>query len=109
MSSTITQTFILANNGITSKPLTGSELVLSVAQNISNILTTIQGQDRLRPDFGSRVIDCLDKPLQKAKLCVISAIADAISKWEKRVSLLKTEVASTDNSGLIVTISWKLL
>jgi phage baseplate assembly protein W len=107
--STIIQTFILANNGITSKQLTGSELVVSIAQNISNILTTIQGQDRLRPDFGSRVIDCLDKPLQKAKLCIISAIADAINKWEKRVTLLKTEVTSADSSGLIVTISWKLL
>jgi phage baseplate assembly protein W len=109
MSSTITQTFILANNGITSIPLTGGELVMSVVKNITNILTTIQGQDRLRPDFGSRLIDCIDKPLPKAKLCIISAIADAISKWEKRVSLIKAEVVSTDSSSLIVTISWKLL
>jgi phage baseplate assembly protein W len=109
MSSTITQTFILANNGITSKPLTGGELVLSVAQNISNILTTIPGQDRFRLDFGSRVIDCIDKPLPKAKPYVINDIAEAISKWEKRVSILKTEVSSTDSSSLIATTSWKLL
>jgi phage baseplate assembly protein W len=107
--STITQTFILANNGITSVPLTGGELVMSVVQNITNILTTIPGQDRLRPDFGSRFIDCIDKPLPKAKLCIISEIADAISKWEKRVSLIKADVISTDSSSLIVTISWKLL
>jgi phage baseplate assembly protein W len=107
--STITQTFILANNGITSVPLTGGELVMSVVQNITNILTTIHGQDRIRPDFGSRLIDCIDKPLPKAKLCIISAIADAISKWEKRVSLIKAEVISSDSSSLIVTISWKLL
>lgn len=106
---TVTQTFTTQNGSLIPQQLVGDELVQDIAACISNILTTIPGQDRTRPDFGSRLYLCLDKPFKMARLCIISNCADAIERWEKRVKLVETLVTQTSESSLNVVLRWELV
>lgn len=109
MSNTITQTFAAQNGTLIAQPIDGDALVQDIATCIGNILTTIPGQDRTRPNFGSRLIDCLDKPFKSARLCLISNLTDAITQWEKRVNVIRVAVEQTSASGLHISITWALV
>lgn len=105
----VTQTFTAEQGSLIPQTLTGDELVQDIAACIANILTTIPGQDRTRPDFGSRLYLCLDKPFKPARLCLISNITDAISRWETRIKLLDTKVEQTSQSSLHIILRWELV
>lgn len=105
----VTQTFTTQNGSLIPQKLTGDELVQDIASCISNILTTIPGQDRTRPEFGSRLYTCIDKPFKRARLCLISNVADAIQRWEKRVKLIQTSVTQTSTSSLHLVLQWELV
>ncbi|WP_051178807.1 GPW/gp25 family protein [Thermodesulfovibrio thiophilus] len=64
------------------------DTVKSILQNIRLILTTVQGSDIHRPDFGSRLYLFIDKPLNAITIGRIKVeIKDAILKWEQRVEI----------------------
>lgn len=64
------------------------DTVKSILQNIRLILTTVQGSDIHRPDFGSRLYLFIDKPLNAITIGKIKVeIKDAILKWEQRVEI----------------------
>lgn len=74
---------------------------------IENILTTPKGSQVSRPDFGSNHLNCLDKPLGLAKLCLIEQISQAISEYEPRVQIVSFDI-QIDTSSLIINMQYKL-
>ncbi len=63
-------------------------------QSVDDILTTPIGSRVMRPDYGSALMDLLDKPAGEAtRLEAAHATAEALSKWEPRISVIRTDIA----------------
>lgn len=75
-------------------------------QAIRTILTTRVGSDPLRPDFGSRLPDYLDWPIDRARPHVVRETVAALRKWEPRVSVKRVQVAAdpADPARLVVNV-----
>lgn len=68
--------------------LVENDTIKSILQNIRLILTTVQGFDVHRPDFGSKLYLFIDKPLNAITIGQIKAeIKDAVLRWEPRVEI----------------------
>lgn len=75
----------------TGRALSGVE---HVRQSIVDILTTPIGSRVWRRDYGSRLPDLLDNPINAGTLLdIYTASADAIAKWEPRFHLKKIQWA----------------
>lgn len=74
-------------------------------QAVRIILTTPLGTDPLRPDFGSRLADYLDWPIDRARPHVVRETVAAIRKWEPRAKIKRVRVfpAADDPARLIVS------
>jgi len=72
-------------------------------QAVRTILSTPLGSDPLRPDFGSRLPDYLDWPIDRARPHIVRETVAAIRKWEPRVSLKRVSVSTaSDNPAQLV-------
>jgi phage baseplate assembly protein W len=79
-----------------------------VRQSIKKILTTPIGSRVMRRDFGSRIPDLVDNPLNDAnRLRVIAATADAVIRWEPRIRVSRITLEQ-DGAALTVTLSGTL-
>lgn len=56
-----------------------------VRQCVQIILTTTIGSDPLRPLFGSRIYEHIDKPAAVAAALISAEILDCLNKWEPRI------------------------
>lgn len=71
-------------------------------QSIRDILTTPIGSRVMRRDYGSRLFELIDAPMNRSTLLEIyAATAEAIAKWEPRFKL-QTVVASSAAPGAVV-------
>lgn len=62
-------------------------------QSIEDILTTPIGSRVMRRDYGSRLYQLVDAPINRALLVQIySATAEALLKWEPRFELTQVRV-----------------
>lgn len=52
-------------------------------------MTTMKGQDRFRPSFGSFIYKYMDKPTAQAAPSVVKEILDAVGTWEQRVQITR--------------------
>lgn len=69
-------------------------------QSINDILTTRLGSRVMRPLYGSKLPELLDKPFNEdTKIDMIAATADAINTWEPRLKI--TSVIITFNNEVI--------
>lgn len=87
-------------NGINStngKRLSGID---HLHQSIRDILTTPIGSRVMRRDYGSRLFDLIDAPLNRSTLTdLYAATAEALARWEPRFQLAKvTAVAASPGS-----------
>ena len=83
-------------SSITGKPLSGLD---HLRQSIRDILTTPIGSRVMRRDYGSRLYQLVDAPMNRSTLLEIyAATAEAIAKWEPRFRLQKV-TASTAAPG----------
>lgn len=75
-----------------------------IAQCVYAIITTIEGSDPLRPDFGSKVYLYLDKPIKKVQPQLIYNAVEAVGRWEKRIAVTKCrlEMKSMEARGLVI-------
>lgn len=65
----------------------------AVAQSIFTILTTRIGSRVFRRDFGSRLPELIDAPMNDAgRLAVYVAVADALDRWERRFILQRVSM-----------------
>ena len=73
-----------------------------LAQSIADILSTPLGSRVMRRDYGSRLFELIDAPINRSTLLEIyAATAEAIAKWEPRFRLQKV-VAASAAPGVVV-------
>ncbi len=66
-----------------------------LAQSIADILTTPVGSRVMRRDYGSRIPDLIDAPLNGETIVLVyAAAAEALARWEPRLKLLRMSVES---------------
>lgn len=71
-------------------------------QSIETILTTPVGSRVMRRDFGSELIDLIDRKMtQRTVLEVYAAAAVAIARWEPRFRLERAAIVDAAASGRI--------
>ncbi|WP_233253940.1 GPW/gp25 family protein [Limnohabitans sp. MMS-10A-192] len=83
---------------------TGKQLggIDHLRQSIRDILTTPIGSRVMRRDYGSRLFELIDAPINRSTLLEIyAATAEAIAKWEPRFRLQKV-VAASAAPGVVV-------
>lgn len=79
-------------NNSTGKRLGGIE---HLRQSIRDILTTPIGSRVMLRDYGSRIFDLIDAPMNRSTLLdIYAATAEAIQKWEPRFKLLQVQAVS---------------
>lgn len=87
-------------DGTTGKQIDG---IQHVRQSVSDILTTPVGSRLWRRDYGSRLPDLIDAPINSGTLLSIyTETADALSKWEPRFSLQRMRWAQIDSDAGLV-------
>lgn len=76
-----------------------------VHQSIADILTTPIGTRVMRRDYGSRLMDLVDAPINAATRSEIYvATAEALEKWEPRFKLHRVQVTQTQNGRLTLDL-----
>ena len=89
---------MIGMNAQTGEPIEG---VVHLEQSIRDILTAPIGSRVMRRDYGSRVIDLVDRPLSGSTIAEIqAAISMALTSQEPRIRLTKFQVDhSNDDLG----------
>jgi phage baseplate assembly protein W len=95
-------------NNTTGQALGGME---HLKQSITDILTTPLGTRVMRREYGSRLFELIDAPINSGTVIdIISATADALAKWEPRLLVERVLVDNADATGrLELTILGKYL
>ncbi len=77
-------------NASTGKELEGIE---HLKQSIIDILTTPINSRVMRRDYGSRLFELVDKPINRdLTLAIYAEVAKALQKWEERFKLEKVKI-----------------
>lgn len=85
-------------NKNTGKALAGID---HLRQSITDILTTPIGSRVMRRDYGSRLFQLVDAPMNRSTLLdIYAATIEAITKWEPRIQV-QTVVASNAAPGSV--------
>lgn len=74
---------------------TGKELegIYHLKQSIIDILTTPIGSRIMNRNYGSKLFELVDKPINRDfTLEVYAAVAESLQKWEKRFKLEKVKI-----------------
>lgn len=94
---------MIGMNAATGKHLSGDE---HLRQSITDIFTTPKRSRVLRRDYGSDVLKYLDNPADdETRLNIISAAADALAQWEKRLTVSQISVIKAGEGHFIFSVS----
>lgn len=87
-------------NKRTGRPLDGIE---HLKQSIVDILTTPIGTRVMRRDYGSRLYDLVDNPMDDVfAIELFAATAEALEKWEHRFRLEQVQIEEITEEGKAV-------
>jgi phage baseplate assembly protein W len=76
----------------TGKPTSG---LAHLRQSIRDILTTPLGSRIMRRNYGSRLFDLVDNPLNETTLVeIFAATAEALQQWEPRLRITRVQARS---------------
>lgn len=80
-------------------------------QSVKDILTTPLGTRVMRREYGSRLFDLIDAPMNNSTIIdIVSATSEALAKWEPRILVERVQVDDANETGnLALTISAKYL
>lgn len=79
-------------NSSTGKSLSGVD---HLRQSIRDILTTPIGSRVMRRDYGSRIFELIDAPMNRTTLLdLYAATGEALEKWEPRFKLMQVKAVS---------------
>ena len=79
-------------------------------QSISDILSTPIGTRVMRREYGSKLPELLDRPMNgELTVDIFAATADAISKWEPRFKLKRIQVTEAGAGRFVLSLSGKYL
>lgn len=71
-------------------------------QSITDILTTPVGSRVHRRDYGSRLPELVDRPINNSLVAdLVAATAEALDRWEPRVKLEQVKIESVSAEGKI--------
>jgi len=74
--------------------------VAHLRQSIRDILTTPLGSRVMRRDYGSRLFELIDTPINNAAiLALFAATAEALAKWEPRFELTHVSLDSVEQGS----------
>lgn len=94
-------------NRLTGKPLSGID---HLRQSIIDILTTPIGSRVMRRDYGSRLYELVDAPINKALLVEIyTAVGEALGNWEPRFELTRVVVESIKPGSISIALEGNYL
>lgn len=86
-------------NAANGQPLEG---VAHLLQSIRDILTTPLGSRVMRRDYGSRLFELVDRPLNPAtRVELTAATAEALARWEPRLKLERVQVDASAATGRV--------
>ncbi|PKP98000.1 MAG: oxidoreductase [Alphaproteobacteria bacterium HGW-Alphaproteobacteria-13] len=88
---------MLGMDRTTGAPLDGDA---HLAQSIGDILTTPVGSRVMLRDYGSMLLELIDRPINAAtRLLFLAATGDAIARWEPRLRLTRVAFSTTGADG----------
>ena len=91
----------------TGKSLAGLD---HLRQSVRDILSTPIGSRVMRRDYGSRLFELVDAPVNKSTLVEIyAAAATALRKWEPRLKVETVRVDKTEPGTLEISLTAKYL
>ena len=78
-------------------------------QSIIDILTTYPGERVMRPEYGSRIRDLIDRPVNAQWLAdLYFNVAQAITRWEPRVRVLRVAAAMPSSGHVTLDLTLRL-
>ncbi|WP_353285303.1 GPW/gp25 family protein [Wolbachia endosymbiont (group A) of Beris morrisii] len=86
---------------------TGKELegIEHLKQSIIDILTTPIGSRVMRRDYGSRLLELVDKPINRdLTLEIYAAVAEALQKLEQRFKLEKVKITEVKEGKVNISL-----
>lgn len=86
---------------------TGKELegIEHLKQSIIDILTTPIGSRVMRREYGSRLFELVDRPINRDfTLEIFSATAEALEKWERRFKLEKVKITEVKEGRVTLNL-----
>lgn len=90
---------------VNGRELTGIE---HLRQSIIDILTTPLGTRVMRRDYGSRLFELIDAPVNRETLVdIYAAVAEALNKWEDRLQLQQVDITSAKIGQLVLSLTGK--
>ncbi|WP_295038229.1 GPW/gp25 family protein [Sulfitobacter sp.] len=94
-------------NASTGAPLDGID---HLRQSITDILTTPIGSRVMRRDYGSRLYDLVDAPINRSTvLDAYTAVAEALNRWEPRIRLEQVQMTDVAPGRMELSLSAILL
>lgn len=94
---------MVGTDAATGKKLGG---IAHLRQSINDILTTPVGTRVMRRDYGSKLFELVDAPLNReTMLNIFAATAGAIARWEPRYLVKKVTADSAEAGGLSVSLT----
>uniref|UniRef100_A0A3B0J085 IraD/Gp25-like domain-containing protein n=1 Tax=Wolbachia endosymbiont of Aleurodicus floccissimus TaxID=2152762 RepID=A0A3B0J085_9RICK len=79
--------------GMSAETGKGLEGLEHLKQSITDILITPIGSRIMKREYGSRLFELVDKPINRdLTLEIYSAVAEALQRWEKRFKLEKVKM-----------------
>lgn len=86
----------------TGKPVEG---IAHLKQSVRDILTTPIGSRVMRREYGSRLFDLIDNPTNPESVAdIIAATAQALKKWEPRITVNRVIIDSAQLGAVTLTI-----
>jgi len=102
---TLQATIVRAMRGtsaITGKALDG---LAHLRQSIRDILTTPLGSRVMRREYGSRLFDLVDNPLNDQTLVeIFAATAEAILRWEPRLRVTRVQAQAVEQGKISIDL-----
>lgn len=90
-------------DSITGKSLDG---IAHLRQSIRDVLTTPLGSRVMRRDYGSRLFDLVDAPLNAVtKAEIFAAAAESLMRWEPRLMIQQVAATSTAEGSIQIDVS----
>ena len=79
--------------------------IAHIKQSITNILTTPVGSRIMRRNYGSRLFERIDQPINGELIAEIySDIVEAISTWEPRFEVEQVTLQSIDKGKIVIDL-----
>ena len=92
-------------NAETGRELTGLE---HLKQSIADILNTPIGSRVMRRDYGSRLFELIDAPINRSTVVdIVAETAEALMKWEDRLVVSAVDVTGAVVGQIVLRVTGK--